>query len=323
MGFFEDFSRALNNAGKAISEAGAGISNKTQGFAEIAKFETLIQEQERQKKAVYEELGKKYYEIASADENADGRELIARIQAADGKIRVLKDKICALKGTRECPSCHHLNPLEAVYCNQCGAKLTDAAEEEADEDIFAEEDNDVMDADYVTVKTVTAPVTEQNEAGADIADAAPSVPAAEQIIADADAAPSAPAAEQIKADTDAGKTEPASESAETVEPAAEVVDATVKAEEPSYQAAGDHFERAQALEKDLTKSADEAVDKAAHAAEEAVKKAEESAADSVEKAAQFADEAVKKAMQYADEAAEKALQFAEKLRDEAKNRFGN
>lgn len=322
MSFFEDFSRALNNAGKAISEAGAGISNKTQGFAEIAKFETLIQEQERQKKAVYEELGKKYYEIASADENADGRELIARIQAADGKIRVLKDKICALKGTRECPSCHHLNPLEAVYCNQCGAKLTDAAEEEADEDIFAEEDNDVMDADYVTVKTVTVPVAEQNEAGTDIADAAPSVPAAEQIIADADAAPSAPAAEQIKADADPAETESASEPVETVEPSAEAVDA-VKEEEPSRQAAGDHFERAQALEKDLTKSADEAVDKAAHAAEDAAKKVEESAAESVEKAAQFADEAVKKAMQYADEAAEKALQFAEKLRDEAKNRFGN
>ncbi|MBQ7446408.1 MAG: hypothetical protein IJV59_00455 [Eubacterium sp.] len=301
MGFFEDFSRALNNAGKAISEAGAGISNKTQGFAEIAKFETLIQEQERQKKAVYEELGKKYYEIASADENADGRELIARIQAADGKIRVLKDKICALKGTRECPSCHHLNPLEAVYCNQCGAKLTDPAEDEVDEDIFAEEDNDVMDADYVTVKTVTAPVAEQE----DVTTAA------------------APAAEKTKADADTVTAEPEAPAVEPAEPAAETVEVEAKAEEPGGQPAGDHFERAQALEKDIAESADEAVDKAAHAAEEAVRKAEESAADSVEKAAQFADEAVKKAMQYADEAAEKALQFAEKLRDEAKNRFGN
>ena len=302
MGFFEDFSRALNNAGKAISEAGAGISNKTQGFAEIAKFETLIQEQERQKKAVYEELGKKYYEIASADENADGRELIARIQAADGKIRVLKDKICALKGTRECPSCHHLNPLEAVYCNQCGAKLTDPAEDEEAEDIFAEEDNDVMDADYVTVRTVTAPVTEQDE----------------DVTAD-----SAPAAEQIKVDADTVTAEPEAPVVEPADSAAETVEVEAEAEEPGGQSAGDHFERAQALEKDLTKSADEAVDKAAHAAEDAAKKVEESAAESVEKAAQFADEAVKKAMQYADEAAEKALQFAEKLRDEAKNRFGN
>ncbi len=139
MGFFEELEKSLEkrfgDAGQALSNAGQDMTRQAKGLAETARLKSLIAEKERILKEGYEELGKAYYDLHGDDENADGQESFKKIREAAEEIGALKAKIYKVKGVKGCPCCGRENPLDAVFCNQCGAKLPEEPEEEAAEEV--------------------------------------------------------------------------------------------------------------------------------------------------------------------------------------------
>ena len=74
---------------------------------------------------LYEVLGRLHYDaIKSGTANTSEAETIAEIDEKREELVELKSKIAEARGKRICPACKTPNLAEAVFCHQCGQKLT-------------------------------------------------------------------------------------------------------------------------------------------------------------------------------------------------------
>lgn len=116
MGFFDSI-------GKTISDVGQSTIQKGKEIADIAKYYSLISDEEKRIATIYEQIGIRYAEEfgdAPADSFAG---YIDALKAANDRLAEYRQKVQELKGVAKCPACGAEVPGDALFCVSCGTKL--------------------------------------------------------------------------------------------------------------------------------------------------------------------------------------------------------
>lgn len=116
MGFFDE-------VGKTISDAGQGALKKGKDLAGIAKYSSMITEEEKKIDELYYQIGKVYVQEHRESASCEFEHLIAEIRIAESKIKDYEEKISELKGLIKCYNCGSEIPGESTFCPVCGEKL--------------------------------------------------------------------------------------------------------------------------------------------------------------------------------------------------------
>ena len=111
----------LVNLGKAISDVGNTTLQKGKDAVNVAKYNRLIADEEREITKVFEKIGQKYFEEHSEDgEYAD---LIEIVKGSYDKIKEYQDVVNDLQGIIICETCGSSIPRGAAFCPECGIKV--------------------------------------------------------------------------------------------------------------------------------------------------------------------------------------------------------
>lgn len=117
MGFFD-------NIGKTISDASQGAIQKGKEMADVAKYNSLISDEEKKASSIYEQLGRKYVEVKGDSPDDIFKEYVDALNVSNGKVKEYQEKLVELKGVSKCPSCGAEVPNGSMFCAVCGTKIT-------------------------------------------------------------------------------------------------------------------------------------------------------------------------------------------------------
>ena len=117
MGLDEIKDVAKDFADKAVTKTGEVV--------EVSKLRLELSKQQGRLRALYQKLGSSVYSMKEKEyEDPDLIDHLCQEIKANLKIqRDLKVKIAGLKKMKVCPVCGSRNPMESVYCNQCGSRM--------------------------------------------------------------------------------------------------------------------------------------------------------------------------------------------------------
>lgn len=116
MAFFEQL-------GKRLTDAGQSVAQQTKNLSDVTQLNSAISDREKRISQLYLNIGQLYYEGHKGDLSAEHREIIEEIDALYAEIAQNREKIKQIKGVVKCPNCDADVPLNAVFCNGCGAKI--------------------------------------------------------------------------------------------------------------------------------------------------------------------------------------------------------
>ena len=156
MNMDEIFDKIKSYADVAIDQAGKfgkSAASKTENVVSRAKVKYAINETEGQIKAIYTALGEKVYRkyLEGGDITGDWAEDCEKISGFNAEIEALNTQLAELRESVKCGECGAYNSIESTFCAKCGAKLSEAGEEIAD-DIEAAADKIVDAAEKVSEK---------------------------------------------------------------------------------------------------------------------------------------------------------------------------
>ena len=126
------FSKATEEAGKIAKIA----LDKTTNAVDITKLNIAKSEADAKINKLYAKIGEAVYEQAKDGKEFDGviGESLVEIEKFKEESEDLRAQIAALKSTAPCPSCGQQNDKASEYCSKCGAKLSEDAEEPAEDE---------------------------------------------------------------------------------------------------------------------------------------------------------------------------------------------
>lgn len=116
MAFWDNFSQKA-------SETAAKTMQKAKELSEIAKFKSMIFDEEAKIDKAYLEIGKLYVEKHAEDGDEEFAELIASIAEAKENLKSYQHQIEDIKGVAHCPKCGAEVPLGDAFCGSCGAAM--------------------------------------------------------------------------------------------------------------------------------------------------------------------------------------------------------
>lgn len=122
----------LDDVGKKITSAGKEAMDMAKDLADTAKINSEIAEQTKSIENAYSEIGKKFFELHAGDHEPAFDEQFGIIFSAKARIAELEKKKVEIKGSskagetgRFCPSCGQPVDEGAVFCKNCGARLSE------------------------------------------------------------------------------------------------------------------------------------------------------------------------------------------------------
>lgn len=118
MAFYDDMKRK-------ITKTKDDVVQKTSNYTEISRLNTSISTLEKDVDNAYRDIGRIYYnEYVTDTENINSSilPLFNRITENLKTIEEYRQEIYIKKGLRICPECKMEIPVNAAYCNYCGAK---------------------------------------------------------------------------------------------------------------------------------------------------------------------------------------------------------
>lgn len=116
MAFFEQI-------GKKITNAGQSVVQQTKNFADVSQLHSAISEKEKKIAQLFLNIGQMYYETHKENPPVEYREIITEINTLYSEITQNQEEIKQIKGIVKCPQCGADVPLNASFCNTCGAKV--------------------------------------------------------------------------------------------------------------------------------------------------------------------------------------------------------
>ena len=116
MAFFEDI-------GKKLSQSSQGAVQKTRAFADVARMNSAISDEEKKINNAYFQIGKMYAELHPEDYEEDLASLIGAVHASEQRIRALKKQIQEIKGVTHCEKCGAAVDANVAFCSSCGAPM--------------------------------------------------------------------------------------------------------------------------------------------------------------------------------------------------------
>lgn len=108
---------------KTLTTAGQNVAQQTKNIADITQLNSTISEKEKQIRQLYLALGESYYEKQQLNSNAENFDKIMEINTLKVEIFNAQEKIKQIKGVTKCAQCGADVPLDAAFCNACGAKV--------------------------------------------------------------------------------------------------------------------------------------------------------------------------------------------------------
>jgi NAD-dependent SIR2 family protein deacetylase len=131
------FMAFLENLGKRVGEAAQAAAKKSGELVEITKLNVNISSEEDKIHKLYAQIGKSVFEkyTASGVVEDDLKEACEAIKVIDQNIKVLKNKIVEVKGTKQCISCGSEMDRAQLFCSKCGAKNEGSLVPDAEEPV--------------------------------------------------------------------------------------------------------------------------------------------------------------------------------------------
>lgn len=123
----------LDNMTKTISDAGQGAIKKGKEMADVAKFNSLISDEEKKVTGIYEQIGRRYVEVCGDAPVEAVSALVDELKASNAKIEEYRNTLKELKGVSNCPKCGAEVPNNSLFCAACGNKMAEPANEAAAE----------------------------------------------------------------------------------------------------------------------------------------------------------------------------------------------
>jgi hypothetical protein len=116
MGFFDQFGRNMQSAGRATV-------NKTKGMADIAKLNNQITENNDKIARTQMELGRQYDQLYRNNPDPALAGFLQTIRNLEQQNEELTRQIQDLKGLQTCPHCQQVIPKTILYCSSCGNRV--------------------------------------------------------------------------------------------------------------------------------------------------------------------------------------------------------
>lgn len=151
MGFFDDF-------GKKISDASQGAIAKTKDFADVAKLNSNISDEERRINNAYQQIGKLYFEMHLEDFEDCFKDHFAAINESLGKIKDYRQQITNIKGVVKCPNCGAEVPKDSAFCSSCGTPVPKQDVPAAEAEVVSAPEAAPVEAPVEEAPAVEAPV---------------------------------------------------------------------------------------------------------------------------------------------------------------------
>ena len=133
------FEELLNKAKYGAEKVG----QKASDLYEVTRLKMAISDVEKEIKENYEGLGRLLYDGRKSGEDIEEMiaSCIANIDDLQQEVAILRDQVCDFKNVRKCAECGAVNPIDADFCNKCGAPLVSAWTEVANDATEISEDD--------------------------------------------------------------------------------------------------------------------------------------------------------------------------------------
>lgn len=116
MAFFEDL-------GKKITQTSQGVVQKTKDTAEVIKLNGMISDEEKRINNLYNQIGKRYFEIHFDSYEQALESFVVEIKQAQKKIEDYSEQVKKLKGIVRCPNCGGDVQYGSPFCSTCGSRM--------------------------------------------------------------------------------------------------------------------------------------------------------------------------------------------------------
>ncbi len=113
----------LDDISKKITEAGQSAVQKTRDVTDIARLNSMINEEEKAAESLYNHIGKMYVNLHRNDHEEQFAGMIASLNASEGKIQEYKKQIQNIKGISTCEKCGAEVSNHSAFCKVCGAPM--------------------------------------------------------------------------------------------------------------------------------------------------------------------------------------------------------
>lgn len=117
-----------------IKETLQNVAQTTGEKFDIAKLSIDIKSYEEKQKGLQVDIGKKVYDgyLAGDELDNDTIEMCVRIEEIQKQINGMNDKILKLRNKKKCTDCGETLQIDDRFCNNCGTKQPEIAEEPVD-----------------------------------------------------------------------------------------------------------------------------------------------------------------------------------------------
>lgn len=100
-----------------------GVDAKAPHHAEVTKLTAAIETEEENIRKQYAAIGERYYQLVGDSSEGELGEMCRKVKQSEETIRVSKMKIGELMGHNFCEQCGEEVDEDALFCNNCGAKM--------------------------------------------------------------------------------------------------------------------------------------------------------------------------------------------------------
>ncbi|MCL2222279.1 MAG: zinc ribbon domain-containing protein [Oscillospiraceae bacterium] len=122
----------LDQLSKKITATTQNVVRSTKEFADTARLNSMIGDEQRKIDSLYAQIGKLYYENEEHKSETEIGQHCNIITIAMERIEELQAEINQIKGVVPCPVCGADVPLSSTFCGGCGTKTVDDNEIESD-----------------------------------------------------------------------------------------------------------------------------------------------------------------------------------------------
>lgn len=122
------FDSVVDKAKDVAGQAG----KQAEKVVEISKLKLQVSQINSELKKAYAKLGSAVYNMKKADYTDDGLidSVTGEIDDLLGRKKAAEKQLAALRKLTICPTCGAKNPMDALFCNKCGARIAKGEKED-------------------------------------------------------------------------------------------------------------------------------------------------------------------------------------------------
>lgn len=113
----------MSDIKETMQNSGTKLTKKMEKTGQILQLKTKLEQNDREIKQVYHDIGKKYYEQQGDDEISELAELTMKIDINLKKEKELIERKNKINGLKICKACGAENANNAKFCMTCGKEI--------------------------------------------------------------------------------------------------------------------------------------------------------------------------------------------------------